>query len=326
MIAMNELYKALAIIFIFTALFSSTLAQTTGKMNADHGRHYAKAAFDCEWEGEIYGWTQEECKDYAPMFHFLAKPFAFSLNVFNQFSIFLILVITPLILVYISREWISAWLFFTTTNYLYFFIDGAYPQALANIFAFAILIEKDWKIDIGLVLIAGLSHGYGFILALIILAAKYAHKFRLSEKILLSCSGIFGENIPKILETKVEDVIGIKATNTGNPMEVRDPIHFITKVFPIMYIYWGMKKAWKEKRIDLVLIATAGIIGGLIDSSRIFYIVPLALIPALSWWYKDLDYNQKKWFILLTIINGLFLLYTFINLKQTCQGFQILPF
>ena len=326
MIAQNQLVKALAVIFVFTALFSYFLLWTTEKMDADHGRHYAKAAFDCEWEGKMYGSTQQECKEYMPLFHWLAKPFTATPRLFNQFVAILILVITPLILIYISREWISAWLFISTSHYLYYFIDGAYPQALANIFAIAILIEKDWKWDILLVLLAMLSHSHGYILALIVLSAKYLNKTNL-KYIFLSCSGVFGaEGGPKILETSIENITGIKMTNTGNPLQFRDPLQFITRTFPLPFLYWSIKKAWKEDRLDLIMIAAVGIIGGLFASSRIFYIVPLALIPALSWWYKDLDYTQKKWFILLTIANGLWLLWTFINLKQICHGFQILPF
>lgn len=345
MIAQNQLIKALVVVFIFTLGFSYFLLYTIEKEHADYGRHFFKASTDCKGDAEKYGWEindwqgQNTCETYAPLFHWLAKPFAFDMKTFNYFLAILIFIATPLTLVYISRHWISAWFFFATTHYAWYFIDGAYPQALANLLAIAILIEKDWKIDIILALLATISHSHGFILALVVLTAKYFNKLNIKETIikitgkikffglvLLQCSGIFGNKRPEILETKVEDIIGGHVTNTGSPMELRDPLQFVTRTFPVMYIYWAVKKAWQKNRIDLIIIAVFAIIGGFTTSARMFYVVPLALIPALSWFYKDLNPNQKKWFILLTIANFLFLLWAFVNLKQTCLGFKILPF
>ena len=305
--------KALIIAAVFTALFAFFATPGGG----DYAFHFDKAATGCDNLGS-------NCDSYTPGFHALAWVFSFHEDAFFYFVIFLLAFVTPMLLHWITKNWVVVWLYFATTSYFWFMVDGIFPQALAGVALLLILGLKDWRIQSVVVLLSILVHSQAFFLSLLAFFAVHAyHAFKKDgvniggAKLFPACSGLFGKNRPEILGEQVA-----RHTSGGYKFTYADALIVFTKIFPLPFFYWSVKHLWTErKRLDFILVAFAALVMGFFVSPRVFYVIPLALLPGLAWFYQKLS-KEQKWkkhaFILLTIVSFAFQLYSWANFREVC--------
>ena len=305
--------KALIIAAVFTAFFAFFATPGGG----DYSFHFEKSINGCENLGT-------NCDSYTSGFHVLAWLFSFHEDAFFYFVIFLLAFVTPMLLHWITKNWVVVWLYFATTSYFWFLIDGIFPQALAGIALLLILGLKDWRIQSVVVLLSILIHSQAFFLSLLGFFAVHAyHAFKKEEtsidgkKLFPACSGIFGQNRPEILGEQIA-----LHTSGGYKFTYGNALIVFTKIFPLPFFYWSVKHLWTErKRLDLVLIAFVSLAMGLFVSPRVFYVMPLVLLPGLAWFYQKLS-KEEKWkkygFILFTIASFVLQLYSWVNFRQVC--------
>lgn len=292
-------------------LFVVFLAKYRG--GGDYDFHLEKAIGDCS--------SRNGCETYAPLFHWLAGPFSFHENAFFYFALFLLAFVTPMLLYLITKDWLVVWLYFSTTSYFWFFINGIFAQALAMIFLLLVIYFKDWRLQALVVLLSAIAHGHGFFLCLVAFICIHLVKAfggKLKElgwvKVLPACSGTFGANPPEILNEPVDGLV-----TTGEQFRVVDGLIAFTKIFPfplmIVAVWWVINK---KEYLELLLIALVAMVAGFWISHRAFYVMPLVLLPVIVKWSRSLESKWFKGFIALTIIFFIYQLYSWLNYKWVC--------
>ena len=230
--------KSILIASIFVLLIAFLGQDYIG--GGEHTFNYMKAKIGC-----IEEYKTQECETYTPLFHILASPFTFQEKQFWFFCVFLFGFIMPLSFYYLTKHWISVWLFISSTSAFYYLIDGVYPQALAMLICILIFAVKDWRWQSVLVLLATMAHGHGFWLGMtaftlnrawIILEPKIKDiSFR---DIMLGCSSVFGLNKPEILDQQVQiDAIG-KLGSGAYHINFANILSLFTKIFPLPFWSW----------------------------------------------------------------------------------------
>ena len=313
---MKDINKALFVCCLFVLIFTIFF----GNMfkGGDYPSHLIKAKEGCGNldQNPNIGWTTESCEMYAPLFHFIAKPFAFHENAFFYFVLFLFGIVTPMLVFFISKNWLSVIFYFTVTNYFYFIADGIFAQGLAIILLLSIFCFKDWRIQLGIVLLSIFSHGSGFYLVLIgFLIINFKKGFL--ENGFLGCSATFGQNKPAIFEEQVLDL-----TTHGSALTFGEVLIFFVKIFPLPFLVFSV---WysinKRYKIELLLMALVCFVGGFWISHRIFYVIPLLLIPALTNFAIDLKGKTRIVFWLLVVASFVYLFGGWINFKTCIELF-----
>ena len=304
----QKLKKALFVCCLFILVFSyffSGIFPSGGY----YDRHFFKAKNGCIGSEIVY-WDKEPCESYAPLFHWLARPFTFHENAFFYFVIILIGLITPLLLFALTKNWLSVILYFTTTTYFYFMIDGFFSQAIAGILLLTIFLTKDWRIQTIILLLSIFSHGHGFLLCLTaFLITNFKNGF-------FSCSATFGANKPQIFESPIEGMV-----TTGTQFTVSHALVFFARIFPLPSLVFSVWYAVTKKyRLDLLVMSIVCFAGGFLISHRTFYFIPLLLIPSLTMFASEQKGNWKTGFWLLVFVSFLYLFGGWINFK-TCLGF-----
>lgn len=284
----------------------------------DYTFHYDKAKNGCSW------WDVE-CEQYAPLFHWLAGPFTFHTQAFAYFAIFLVAFVTPLALFFLSKNWFSVWLYYTT-GYFWFMVDGIFAQALAGILLLVLLTSEDWRVELSMVLLGILAHGHGFFLILMAFVLKHAwfaiepkvksFDFNVWEK-LFACSGVFGYSKPAILDAPVS-IGGKQLVSTGTDFTVSNLLIPFTKIFPFPYLVGVWYSCSKRKDLHLVGIALGATVAGFWISHRIFYVIPLVLIPSVTDWFDEQPKKTRVLFGVLTFLLFCFQVYTWVNYKILC--------
>lgn len=297
----KELSKAIFVIVFFLFLFS--IIPPKWQQTGDFNFHFSRAGGNCPPE-----YSPESCLSYYPMLHILGSIFSYSSQAFSHFLFLIIIFITPLILFFQTKKWITVWFYFAATQYVYLIqAGGAYPQALAGIFLILFLWQKNNYIRFFILVAALLAHSNAFTLLLIVwLVELFFQNFNSFKNIFPACSAIFGR--------QAEDPIGqqiLVTTLTKNgfaPINiiVKDIANFFIRTFPLPFLlaaFWQLKK---EKNWSLIVLTVfAFYYGFAVGQARIFLIVPLILLPSLTRFYYKLDKKWKKWFIVLTIITFL---------------------
>jgi|TARA_R100000501_G_C2631682_1_gene128289 hypothetical protein len=289
-------------------LFSYFLGEYRG--GGDYAFHFEKANQGCDL-------TDVACKSYAPLFHWIVGPFAAHDNSFFYFVVFLLAFVVPMLLFLITKDWIVTWFYFSTTSFFYFFIDGIFAQATAMILLLLLIYFKDWRIQSLIVILGMIAHGHGFFLLSIVFVIINFFKLLDEEnwlKITPACSGAFGNNRPEFLAQPIDGL-----TTTGVQFTVADALIPFTKVFPFPYFVLSVWYSWKNKvNLDLVVISFVAILAGFLVSHRIFYIIPLVLLPGLVLFYRSLIGWPRLLFLFSTLIVFVFQLYSWINFKLVC--------
>jgi len=310
----KNLFKAIAICCLFMFVFSyffSGLFQSGG----DYNQHFYKAKNGCEGS-ETIGWSEDACEIYAPLFHTIAQPFTYHENAFFYFVLLLLGLVTPLIVFWFTKEWISVILYFTTTVYFYFNIDGFFPQALAGIILLLIFLVRDWRIQVALVGLSIFAHGHAFLLCLIGFGLINFKKGFLNNKF-LGCSSTFGANKPEVFDTPIQGLV-----TTGVQFKLSHVLVFFARIFPLPFlicsIWYSINKKYK---IDLLLMACFCFIAGFTVSHRAFYFIPLLLIPSLTMFAVGLKGKPRILFWLVVLVSFVYLFGGWINFKNCLTSF-----
>ena len=314
--------KSILIASIFVLLIAFLGQDYIG--SGEHTFNYMKAKIGC-----IEEYKTQECETYTPLFHILASPFTFQEKQFWFFCVFLFGFIMPLSFYYLTKHWISVWLFISSTSAFYYLIDGVYPQALAMLICILIFAVKDWRWQSVLVLLATMAHGHGFWLGMtaftlnrawIILEPKIKDiSFR---DIMLGCSSVFGLNKPEILDQQVQiDAIG-KLGSGAYHINFANILSLFTKIFPLPFWIISIWYSLKYKiRWDMFAMALIALVFAFTSSGshRSWYLIPLMFIPALSEFYINLSFKYKCIFLIFTIGCFVLQIWMWFNYKTLCQ-------
>lgn len=266
-----------------------------------------------------------DCEGYTPLFHWLASAFSFSNHAFFYFNVILFGGLLPLILFFISKKATSVWLYYSSTSFFYYHIDGVFPQGIAILLLLIVLSLKDWRKQLLFVPLGILAHSHGVYVVLIgILASNIwrIHKKFGWKNILLGCSGVFGNNRPEILAEKITypDLSGgTQVLGSGSyPIEWGILLSLFTKFFPLPFWYFAIKTYLKKRRLDLLIVAGFSLVAGVAMNHRMFYVIPLVLIPGVSWYFEKLSLKKKVLFLLFTVLLFGFQLYSWFNSRWSC--------
>ncbi len=308
--------KAVALAALFTLAFAYFGPTYAG--GGDYDFHFEKSLNGCEN-------LDSSCEIYAPLFSWVASPFTFHSNAFFFFVVFLFAFVTPMLLFLLSKNWLSVWLYFSITSYYWFVIDGIFAQGLAMILLLLVLVLKDWKHQAIIVLLAITSHGSGFFLVLMAFVVKnllakenvkqlFGELKKKNFNKIIPCSGVFGLQEPEILKQPVEGLI-----STGKSFTVGNLLIPFTKIFPLPYAFFAFRQALRDKNYTIVVLTVITIFAGFWLSHRIFYMLPLLLIPSLVSWVETLKQSHRRIFLLSTLLVFGFQLYSWFNFKLVCS-------
>lgn len=295
--------KAIVLLILFTTLFYFSISYFA--RGGDFLFHLQKASGNC---------FENNCLIYAPLFHWLGAPFAFHENAFMGFALLIIGVITPWLLFKQEKNWLTVWFYFTTSSYFWFFIDGIYSQALAHVFFLAILVNKEFKYDVLFLGLATLAHGHGFYLAaLAILGKNLFHALKEDKWFLPACSGVFGHNSPEVLTQQVNGLM-----THGQPFTIANILLPFTKIYPFFYWFLSVFQVFKERRWETLFLVGSILILGLLISHRIFYLIPLLLIPGLVRFTMGTSVFGRRIVLGSSLLVFGFQLFSWVNFKLLC--------
>ncbi len=273
---------------------------------ADFNFHFFKAQ-GCEA-------NEADCQGYFPLLHILGTIFSFSKFAFSRYLMFLLVFITPLILFYITKKWIVTWFYFATTQYVYLIEGGgAYPQALAGIFLLLLLSTKNNYLRAIILLVSIISHSQAFILIGISwLVILFFENFSF-KNVFPACSALFGRTVDPPLGEKVLIDVGPKGFFLW-----KDILNFFVRIFPFPFLIAAFWQLHKQKNYAFIVLTVIFFGLGIFVSPRIFYNVPLILLPALTVFYHTLKGKWKYGFLVLTVLSFVVQMGTWILFKVNC--------
>ncbi len=305
--------KALLVCVLFLLFFS--LIPLGWHRVGDFNFHFEKAGEDCT---QIY--DEQRCTSYYPLLHFLGAPFSFSPIAFANFLMIIVVFITPLLLFFFTKKWIIVWFYFSVTQYVYAIQAGAYPQALAGVFLLLFLFTKNPYLKFPILVVALLAHSQAFVLLLLVwLVQLFFDNFKSIKSFFPACSAIFGrQDVDPIGQTISIDIINRNGWQLIH-VPIKDIANFFVRTFPFPFLVAAIWQLKKEKNYALIAItAIAFYYGVAVGQSRIFLVVPLILLPALTNFYSNLDKKWKKWFVLLSIVTFAINFGTWFLFKVNC--------
>jgi len=277
---------------------------------ADFNFHFEKAK----------GCDSEKCQTYFPLLHWIGGFFSFNKPIFLFYLNFLLLFATPMALFFITRKWITVWLYFSTTQYVYLMNGGgAYPQVLSIVFWLGLFATKNNFIRLALFILGVIAHSQGLILlglTWLLLSAKEGW----GKSFFPVCSSIFGRQ--EVLSQKVSQELITRNGFSLIEIPLKDFLNFFVRGFPLPFFLVALwQSIFKEKDwIPIILSAfffySAVISSPSISAGRILVLIGLAFLPALTRFYEG--FTHKKWFVALTIISFLVNFVTWISYKLTC--------
>ncbi len=322
---MKDTEKAFFVCVAFCLLFSLLPTDWLGG-GWDFEFHYNKTLGDTQ--GILRG---NEMDSYPWLFHFVAGFFDYRLIIFKWFGILLLGLLIPMALFFVSKDWLSVLFYFTTTSFFYFFEQGIYAQALMMLIMLLFWVFKNPIIHIGLIYAALLTHSWGLHLALLTLACIYLHKsewineiLKIKNKILLGCSGWFPINDAnqsirpnEFLDTHL---LSSQENNFSMALRVSFLFKLIVEIFPLPFALMGFYQTYQNKRFDFLLLALASLVIGSFYDYRIFFILPLVLIPGLVDYYRNINVRLHKFgFIAMIIFFGILNFVVWFNYKTICM-------
>ncbi len=210
-----------------------------------------------------------------------------------------------------TKNWLSVWFYYSTTSYFWFFVDGIFAQALVSILFLLVFVLKDWRLQVLLLPLAILSHGHGFLLITIAIVLSNLGP---SVKSFFPCSGVFGFSKPLILDQPIPGLV-----TTGIQFNVGNALIVPTKIFPFPFAFFALRQAWKDKEFHVLGLTIVTLVAGLVLSHRIFYLLPLILIPSLVKWVSKLNQTKRHVVLFSTILVFGFQLYSWLNSKLVCS-------
>lgn len=295
--------KTILISIVFAILYISL--GVSFFQGGDYQFHYEKSNQGCPTTFFQTPLALSTCEGYTPLFHYLARLFSFSENAFFYFTILLFVLLTPIIIYHYTKNWYATLLYFFASNYIYYFMDGIYPQALAGILLFTLYYTKDRRIEFAIFPLLILAHGSGFVAGLFILFFKY---FDITGWL---CSSVFVNNQP----SSIYDRIG---SSGGLDFAPNNILHFFLVTFPIPYLWMALKESFDHEKKTFALIVFI-IVAGFVYAPRVWYTGFLLAIPPITKFYERQSSNQKKYYVLFTLLIGVVQFYLFFNYHTQCS-------
>lgn len=291
--------------------------QTVG----DFSFHLAKANEKCDGN-----YDESRCDSYYPLLHRIGSFFAFSPTSFVFYLMFLLVFVTPLLLFYITRNWMSVWLYFSATQYVYTIqAGGAYPQALAVIFLLFFLAFKHKAIRASLLIISITVHSQAFILLLLVWTIQlFFENFKDLKNIFPACSALFGrQDVDPIGQQINYSLLNKNAfvTPQGHfiTIALKDILNFFVRTFPLPFLIFAFLQMKADKDWSTMLIVIAIFYIGLSNGqARVFLVIPIILIMPLTRFFMKLSGWYKFGFIGLTIASFMFNFGTWMLYKVRC--------
>ena len=272
----------------------------------DYTNHFEKSSEGC---GGLTteGWSETACEEYTPLYHNLVRPFTSSHELFRVANVILFVIITPFILYWITRNPLSIMFYFTLSSYVFFIMDGIFPQGLAMLLGLGIFATRDRIAQVGFVMLMNFSHGIGLELGILLFIVRNLPYDKIGNWII--CSGVFGEKTPNILKEQIPN------TNGGYYWNMANLVHPFIKIFPLPFVLLSVYQYFVSKKWDWLVIGIITFTLPLFISPRVFYLMPLFLIPGLTWFYEKTSHQNKQFILLACILMCFIQWYTFINFK-----------
>ena len=250
------------------------------------------------------------CLSYPPVWIQLGKIFSGREIFYKQMILIIFSLIMPLILFYITKEWITVWFYFTATNYYWALLTSSFfPQAFSILLIMSMYFVKD-RYKIILLFLATITHSFGFSIGLIFLILLKLNDIIKENNILLNCSPFFGNdfntNIINSDTVLIEGGGGIEGH-----LKIKSLGSLLTKRIPLPFLYFGIKGLLKKKEYALFGLTVFFFVSGLFYHERSFYFMSLPIICGLGFhWKKILNPFLKYGIIFLTLA------YLFFHLEQ----------
>lgn len=317
----REFSKALGVCLIISLLFTflSVIGLSVGK-GGDFDTHFQKSKNGC---GEITDADSRfRCEVYAPLLSWASKFFSFSEKSFLYFNIFLIGIVTPMLLFHITRTWVVAWFYFSTTNYFYYFVEGVYAQALAGVLVLTILATKNPFIRLLALVTLILAHGHGWMMGLLVLSVltiseglKKTEDWCEPWSFFPVCSGVFGKT--QLAEAINKPIAGWTAG--GETWSYNDILHLFGKIFPLPFLVLGVSYYLRfREKIHFLVIGFLSVAIGFFVSPRVFYLLPLVMLPGLAWYTEQAKPEHRHWILAASFLSFVFMFYSWANFKLVC--------
>lgn len=267
-------------------------------------------------------------QEYAPLYSWLSSFFIYKEIVFKFFGLLMLGLIIPMLVFKLSKDWFSVLLYFTTTSFFYFFEQGIYAQPLAMVLMLIVIIYKNNFIRILVLFLSLFAHSLGFQLVLLALFFMLLHEtgwielaFKKFKNVLLGCSGWFP--IQDGVETRPNGFLDAhlfseQSNNFSMSLRVSFLLKLIIEVFPLPYLYFATKQVLKNKDYGLFGIALASLLIGSFMDYRVFFVIPLVLLPALADFYRTLTGLHQKGFLILMTFTGLLNFIIWVRFKTLC--------
>ena len=221
------------------------------------------------------------CGKYPPVLIKILSLFSSRDEFVIYFFLIVATILVPLTLVKITGQEITAWFYFSATNFYFALISaGFYAQTLAVMLTFTMLLTKRWYLRIGLLLVASFTHTTGFLMA-----STFWFVLSLQEQSkqgFFVCSPFFGKETPEIFNTPLLiSSKGFSAFSVGTLLSV------MIKRLPFFFLFPALLTLWKRKEIALLMLFAVFFGAGLLIHDRGFYMAALPMVIGLSYYYKD---------------------------------------
>lgn len=297
---MKELNKVLIISLFFLILFfyfGLYCQQEFGVVNntIDFQTHFDK----------VNDWSVKP--DYPVLYHVLFMPFNGNELLFYTANLFLICLIIPISLFFLTKNYWSTILYFMGVSLPHLWLYGAtYPQALTFFFLITYFFYRKTKHKLFAFVVCGLlislTHNFGLKLCVLILIAEIIEFFiktNLKKETVVCFINYFKL---KLLKVSPAVVLGVQYFET-----IWEYLFFIvTQISPITWFY-AKKIFYEPFYLILVLISLLFIL----TEARIISLAQLVLVIVASQNIKDS--KHKKGLIILLLFQLIFFLIEFMG-------------
>lgn len=261
--------------------------------------HYFKASGAFFVPGEFI--DQARLDSYAPLTSWIYAPFSFNLKTFYLFTLILFFLVMGLLLVYLSKHWITA-LFWVACSAPYFFLEGVLAQGIATFLLIA-FVYSGLKLRLLLLCLGLLTHSWGFWLLLAYWVVEIVVKTDWRGVALGVCGGTL---FPAPLNPKVQptNISGIDSISNLNLLGFNG-LNRITWVsvfrwivmFPLLpFAFIGL---WKKNKVWFWFSLVLFVGGFVLLYWRIVESVMPFIVLGLTYYYQA---SSKKMKILLIIV------------------------
>lgn len=304
----KDLNKAFLVCIAFFVFFS--LLPIEWHTIADFDFHFQKAK-GCN--------GQFDCEIYFPLLHFFGSIFSFSEIAFSRYLLFLIAFATPMLLYFVTRNWVSTWFYFATTQYFYLIEGGAaYPQALAGIMLLALFFFKNNWIRLAILVLSLLAHSQAFgLIGISWVVLLFFENFK--TRVLPACSAFFGKTEADPVGNKVQvELVSVTGQFHEYGVQLKDIANFFIRIFPVPFLLASFWQLWREKNFAPIVLSFIFFYVSMVSSPRVLAMIPLLLLPSLTRFYSCLNGWWKKGFIVLSVLSFFWMFGSWVLFKINC--------